>query len=72
MTGSDARALRRRLGIPQNKMSWDLALDPSLLSRYELGYYRMKPETEAAIEKYLSRQLEEIRNLEIPRGAVAQ
>ena len=67
MTGPDARALRRRLGIQQNRMGWDLQIDPSLISRWEYGYYDLKPETVQAIQAYLSQKLEEIRSLELPR-----
>jgi DNA-binding XRE family transcriptional regulator len=67
MTGPDARSLRKKLGIVQARMAWDLQLDPGLISRWEYGYYDLKPETESAIARYLSQKLEEVRTLEFPK-----
>lgn len=58
MTGAQARNLRQALGLKQARVAWDVGIDGSLLSRWELGIYKLRPQLVQSIEAYLARQLD--------------
>jgi transcriptional regulator with XRE-family HTH domain len=76
MTGAQCKALRVKLGIKQIKLAWDCGLDSTLVSRWEGGIYRLRPEHIEAIRAYLAEQIqsakEEIAALELPTAEVQQ
>jgi hypothetical protein len=51
----------------QARLAWDTGVANTLLSRWEQGYYRLRPEQVAAISAHLSRRLQEIKAMELPR-----
>jgi DNA-binding transcriptional regulator YiaG len=57
MTGAQARNLRQVLGLKQTRVAWDVGVDGSLLSRWELGVYKLRPELVALISAYLRQKL---------------
>ena len=70
MTGSECKALRAKLGIKQIKLAWDCGLDPTLISRWEAGVYRLREPQIAVIRDYLAQRLlevkEEMLRLQLP------
>jgi hypothetical protein len=74
MTGSECKALRAKLGIKQIKLAWDVGLDPTLISRWEAGVYRLRAPQIDVIRGYLAQRLaavkDEMTRLQIPGDEV--
>jgi transcriptional regulator with XRE-family HTH domain len=67
ITGHECREWRQQIGVRQTRLAVDVGLDPSLLSRWELGLYRLKPEVIESIEGYLRAKHEAVKALEFPK-----
>jgi transcriptional regulator with XRE-family HTH domain len=63
MTGAEAKEWRQQLGIKQAKMCWELSLDPGLVSKWESGFARLRPEAIDSISRYIQSRLAEVRSL---------
>jgi transcriptional regulator with XRE-family HTH domain len=66
MTPDECRMVRQRLGVKQTRLAVDLGIDPSLLSRWELGLYKLKPAVIESIEAYLRAKHEAVKSMEFP------
>ncbi|MGB9072737.1 MAG: hypothetical protein WCC22_08695 [Terriglobales bacterium] len=62
--------MRTKLGIRQIVLAWDCQIDPTLISRFENGVYKLRPMQVDAITSYLAKHLlaakEEFAALELP------
>lgn len=72
MTGTECREWRQRLGIKQTRMAWDIGVDATLVSRWEAGVYKLRPETVEAIRAYLTQRLAELQALQFSDKVVVQ
>jgi len=78
MTGAQCKALRVKLGIKQIRLAWDCNLDPTLVSRWESGHYKLRPMQVDVIRGYLQQHLlaakQEFAKLELPEldAAIAE
>jgi transcriptional regulator with XRE-family HTH domain len=70
MTADECRMVRQQLGVKQTRLAVDLGIDPSLLSRWELGLYKLKPEVIAEVEAYLRERHEAVKALDFPKVAL--
>ena len=72
MTGEECKQVRLRLGLKQTKLAWDVGIDPTLISRWESGVYKLRAAQVAAVRAYLTRCLQtaktELAALQLPEA----